>query len=151
MSSESRQRILLAIDTCRPKFRALVRSLTDVDLIMVEESFERLLLDYDRMFAAMAVPACLWRRTGEIFRGNKQFAQLIGRPVEHLRDGRLSITELMGEESAVNYWEKYSDIAFDPGQKAVLTSCLLKTGSSNSNSYASFCFSFTIRRDKYNM
>jgi hypothetical protein len=34
----------------------------------------------------MAVPACCWRRTGEIFRGNKEMAELIHVPVERLRD-----------------------------------------------------------------
>ena len=42
------------------------------------------------------------------------------------RDGRLCIYELMAEESAVNYWEKYGHVAFDSTQKAVLTSCVLR-------------------------
>ena len=65
----------------------------------------------------------------------------------------------MAEESVINYWEKYGNIAFDNGQKAVLTSCLLKNpdtaNSPNSQSgragVINCCFSFTIRRDKYNM
>ena len=65
----------------------------------------------------------------------------------------------MAEESVINYWEKYGNIAFDNGQKAVLTSCLLKNpdtaNSPNSPSgragVINCCFSFTIRRDKYNM
>jgi hypothetical protein len=38
------------------------------DLVFIEEAFERLLLDYDRVFSAMGIPACLWRRTGEIYK-----------------------------------------------------------------------------------
>jgi hypothetical protein len=53
----------------------------------------------------MGIPACLWRRTGEIYKGNKEFASLVGVPIEMFRDGRLCIYELMAEESAVNYWE----------------------------------------------
>jgi len=34
----------------------------------------------------MAIPACLWRRTGEIYRGNKEFAALINVNLEELRD-----------------------------------------------------------------
>ena len=76
----------------------------------------------------------------------------VGVPIEHLQGGKLAIYELMAEESAVNYWEKYGNvrsplplslarrslpladsrlgfpraqIAFDSGQKAVLTSCVL--------------------------
>lgn len=96
-----------------------------MDLIWIEESFERLLLDYDRVFTTMGIPACLWRRTGEIFKGNREFADLVGIPYEQMRDGKLAIYELMAEDSAVNFWEKYGSIAFDPGQKAVLTSCIL--------------------------
>ena len=92
----------------------------------------------------------------------------------------------MAEESAVNYWEvcdtpvnmnstdteylyfilmklqKYADVAFNVNQKAVLTTCVLKTkpritssGSSDDTdsqdeeSSISCCFSFTIRRDAW--
>ena len=37
-----------------------------------------MLLDYDRVFSAMGVPACLWRRTGEIYKGNREFTELVG-------------------------------------------------------------------------
>jgi len=92
----------------------------------VEEAFERLLINYDRVFSAMGIPACLWRRTGEIYKGNKSFADLVGIDVGKMRDGRLCIYELMSEDSAVNYWEKYGHVAFDAKQKAVLTSCVLR-------------------------
>ncbi|CDH60693.1 potential fungal zinc cluster transcriptionfactor [Lichtheimia corymbifera JMRC:FSU:9682] len=151
MTPSSRQRILNVMGAFRPAFRDVAQALTDVDLILVEEAFERLLLDYDRVFTAMAVPACLWRRTGEIYKGNKEFADLINVPVEQLRDGRLCIYELMIEDSTVNYWEKYSNVAFDPCQKAVLTSCLIQPRSSKGAPLISCCFSFTIRRDKFNM
>ncbi|KAI9310455.1 hypothetical protein BX666DRAFT_1869665, partial [Dichotomocladium elegans] len=149
MAPSSRQRILNVMGTFRPAFRDVAQALTDVDLILVEEAFERLLLDYDRVFSAMAIPACLWRRTGEIYKGNKEFASLIDVPVEKLRDGQLCIYELMVEDSTVNYWEKYGNIAFDPRQKAVLTSCLVKH--QTKQIILPCCFSFTIRRDKFNM
>ncbi|KAI8646910.1 hypothetical protein BD408DRAFT_409417 [Parasitella parasitica] len=151
MSASTRQRILNVMGTFRPAFRSVAQSLTDIDLILVEEAFERLLLDYDRVFSSMGIPACLWRRTGEIYKGNKEFASLVNVPFENLREGRLCIYELMAEESAVNYWEKYGAIAFDPGQKAVLTSCLLKNQNPENTRVISCCFSFTIRRDKYNI
>ena len=39
-------------------WQAVAASLTDLDLIFVEEAFERLLLDYDRVFSTMGIPAC---------------------------------------------------------------------------------------------
>lgn len=149
MNQSSRQRILKPLSIFRPAFRAIARTLKDVDLVLVEESFERMLLDYDRVFTSMAIPACLWRRTGEIYRGNKEFASMVGVTTDDLKDGKLAIYELMSEESAVNFWEKYGAIAFDKGQKAVLTSCNLRT--KDGLKRKSCCFSFTIRRDRYNI
>ncbi|ODQ63375.1 hypothetical protein NADFUDRAFT_9084, partial [Nadsonia fulvescens var. elongata DSM 6958] len=149
MNQSSRQRILAPISNIRPAFRAIAQSLHDVDLVLVEEAFERMLLDYDRVFTSMAIPACLWRRTGEIYRGNKEFAGLVEVSVDDLRDGKLAIYELMSEESAVNFWEKYGQIAFDSSQKAVLTSCSLRT--KDGLKRKACCFSFTIRRDRYNI
>lgn len=127
VSAASKRRILKPLSVFRPAFRAVAQSLTNIDLVFIEEAFERLLLDYDRVFSTQGIPACLWRRTGEIYKGNKEFAELVGVPIESLREGRLCIYELMAEESAVNYWEKYGAVSFDPGQKAVLTSCVLRT------------------------
>lgn len=127
----SRNRILSVISAIRPAFRAIGQSLTDLDLVLVEEQFERLLLEYDRVFTSVGVPACLWRRTGEIWKANREFANLVQLPMERLSQGRTCIYELMQEDSAVNYWEKYGNIAFDEGQKAVLTSCVLKNPDGN--------------------
>ncbi|GMM44322.1 Rds2 protein [Pichia kluyveri] len=149
MSSSSRSRILKPLSTFRPGFRAIAKTLKDIDLILVEESFERMLLDYDRVFTSMAIPACLWRRTGEIYRGNKEFASLVNVSIEDLKNGKLTIYELMTEESSVNFWEKYGAIAFDKTQKAVLTSCNLRTRDGRKKKNC--CFSFTIRRDRYNI
>ena len=37
----------------------------------------------------MGVPACLWRRTGEIYKGNREFSELVGVDGYMLRDVRL--------------------------------------------------------------
>lgn len=82
----SKQKILRQLDRFRPKFREKIQGLTDIELVYVEMWFEESLMEYDRVFASMAVPACCWRRSGEIFRGNKEMAELIHVPVERLRD-----------------------------------------------------------------
>ena len=86
IAPSSKQKILRTINQFRPKFREKAQGLTDMQLIIVEMWFEKQLMDYDRVFASMAVPACCWRRTGEIFRGNKEMAELINVPVDKLRD-----------------------------------------------------------------
>ncbi|KAM3065277.1 Testis-expressed protein 11 [Clarireedia jacksonii] len=150
MQPSSKQKILRQLDRFRPKFREKVQALTDIELIYVEMWFERSLMEYDRVFASMAIPACCWRRTGEIFRGNKEMAELIHVPIEKLRDGKIAIHEILTEESLVNYWEKFGAIAFDMTQKALLTSCSLKNPDDKSKDPTiKCCFSFTIRRDDH--
>ncbi|KAJ1910783.1 Transcription factor [Mycoemilia scoparia] len=126
MSQPSIIRILTTLETFRPTFRAIAQSLRDFDLLLVEEGFERMLLDYDHVFNSFGTPACLWRRTGEIYKANREFADLVGIPLHYFRDGRIGIYELLTEDSTVNYWEQYGKIAFDTSQKAVLTSCVLQ-------------------------
>ncbi|KAJ5113686.1 hypothetical protein N7456_002220 [Penicillium angulare] len=150
MQQLSRQKILRQLDKFRPKFRERMQSLTDIELILVEMWFERSLMEYDRVFASMAIPACCWRRTGEIFRGNNEMAQLIDVPIESLRDGKLAIHEIIVEDQLVSYWEKFGAIAFDNTQKAMLTSCTLKSPN-GSGEGIQCCFSFTIRRDTHNI
>jgi hypothetical protein len=125
-------------------------------------------MEYDRVFASMAIPACCWRRTGEVFRANTEMAELIHQPLERLRDGKIAIHEIFAEDSLVSYWEKFGAIAFDPKQKAILTSCTLKRpiapepphGADSGilaehargpSEMVKCCFSFTIRRDSHNM
>jgi hypothetical protein len=95
ISTSSKNKILRTLERFRPKFREKAQSLTDMELVFVEMWFEKQLLEHDRVFASMAVPACLWRRTGEIFRGNKEMAELIHVPVERLRDVGAIRTGLM--------------------------------------------------------
>ena len=56
------------------------------DLVFIEEAFERLMLEYDRYFSSMGIPACLWRRTGEVYKGNREFAELVGVEGSMLRE-----------------------------------------------------------------
>jgi len=86
LQQASRIRVLRQLDRFRPKFRERMQSLTDVDLVRIEMWFDKSLMEYDRVFASMAIPACCWRRTGEIYRGNKEMARLIHVPMSKLRD-----------------------------------------------------------------
>ncbi|KAM3422411.1 hypothetical protein BST61_g2762 [Cercospora zeina] len=172
LTRESQLRILKQLDRFRPKFREAMQSLTDMQLVLVEMWFERSLMEYDRVFASMAIPACCWRRTGEIFRGNAEMAELVRVPVSNLRDGKMAIHEIVKEDSLVSYWEKFGAIAFDQSQKAILTSCTLmrparrredadeRTSAADKDGKhpekvkmeaVRCCFSFTIRRDTHNI
>ncbi|KAI7825595.1 hypothetical protein BX661DRAFT_199409 [Kickxella alabastrina] len=163
ISRSSIIRIFEVLNTFRPTFRSIAQALTDIDLLLVEEGFERLLLDYDNVFNSFG-----------IYKANREFADLVGVPLSYFHEGRVCIYELMSETST----------------KAVLTTCVLQTAASirsmvrtnsaakriapSSGSGSGFgrrsaaaaahsdqpspsqpsnpvrcCFSFTLRRDKY--
>jgi predicted DNA-binding antitoxin AbrB/MazE fold protein len=149
VSASSKQKILRQLDRFRPKFREKIKDLTDMDLVLVEMWFERTLMDYDRVFASMAVPACCWRRTGEIFRGNKEMAELVGVPVEDLRGGKIALHQILTEESNVRYWEEFGTIAFDAAHDTLLTACSLQSPTDSEKPVINCCFSFRIRRDDH--
>ncbi|KAK4204675.1 putative transcription factor [Triangularia verruculosa] len=143
----SKQKIVRQLDRFRPKFREKMQGRDDMFLIMNEVHIESFLMEYDRVFASMAVPACCWRRTGEIFRGNKEMAELIKVPVEDLRNGKISLHEILTEESVVRYWEEFGTIAFDPHHDTLLTACTLKSPYDSSKQVVNCCFSFRIKKD----
>ncbi|WVF72049.1 hypothetical protein IAT40_006861 [Kwoniella sp. CBS 6097] len=130
ISPESRRRILAALAGFRPRFRQIAQTLTNVDLVFVEEAMERWMLEYDRAFASIHTPSCIWRRTGEIQKANQEFSNLTGIPASMFRDGQLCVYELMDEDSAVRYWEGYAKIAFDQNQRSMSISCTLHIPSS---------------------
>jgi hypothetical protein len=169
MQQISRVRILRQLDKFRPKFRERMQGLSDLELVRVEMWFDKNLMECDRVFASMAIPACCWRRTGEIYRGNKEMAELLHVPMSKLRDvsyytrreerdanpvtqGNIALHEIIAESSLVSYWEKFGQIAFDLSQRAILTSCSIKNpDSASKDPEIKCCFSFTVRRDMYNM
>lgn len=95
LKSSAREQILRQFNSFRPDFRKRIQRLTDMELVKVEMWFERKLMEYDRVFASMAIPACCWRRTGEIFRGNREMTELIHVPLEHLRDVSFTVRHLV--------------------------------------------------------
>ncbi|KAF0277024.1 hypothetical protein FOG50_02080 [Hanseniaspora uvarum] len=142
---KNKQRIYKVLNEIRVKYTDIINNLKSVELVLVEESFEVMLLSLERVFSTIATPSCCWRRTGEIYRGNQEFATLAGCDIEDLRDGKLTIYELLDEESYCKYFELFGTSSLNVNQKSVLTHCNLK------NRNVNCCFSFTIKRDEYNM
>ena len=147
VTSLGRQRILSVIAVFQTGFAQLARNLTDMDLAAVEEQFEKLCLEFDWVFSAQGVPAAMWRRTGEIYKANAAFANLVGLPLELFEEGRVCIYELMTEDSAISYWERYGQLAFDPDQKASMSLCMLRNPGKPEMAPVQCTYSFTVRRD----
>ncbi|OUM66009.1 hypothetical protein PIROE2DRAFT_25149, partial [Piromyces sp. E2] len=150
LSSERKKEMSVVLAKYQENLKEHSLHVEDVDLLMIEEIFERLLIKFDRVFAGMPLPSCLWRRNGEIFKANHHFAFLTGIPMEKLCCGSTLIYEIMGIEYAMDYWEKFTEIAFDNSQKAIISITAL-INQTNINRVIKCSFSFTIYRDKFDI
>ncbi|KAJ2456312.1 Transcriptional regulator of nonfermentable carbon utilization [Coemansia sp. RSA 2336] len=146
MSKQDILRVSRAIAHFRPSLVALLRNLTRDDLIFMEKSFRRALLEYEKLIGFVGTPSVVWRRTGEIVLVGKEFSILTQWDRQELTAGKRFIFELMDAESAVVYWEQFAVHAFENSEHAVMSECRLVRPDGISVPCA---FSFTIKRDLF--
>jgi PAS domain-containing protein len=147
ISSVSRVRIITALTRLQPAFHSATTGLTEQDFFTSEMSFQSYLQEHDTRFpqrsssssfntsdhssvAALANQElqAIWRRTGEIHRVSPAFAALLDIPPKALESGKVGIHELMTEDSAVAYFERYAEVAFESGRGSagMVSGCVLR-------------------------
>jgi hypothetical protein len=146
MEKEDIMRICYALAHFRPSFMAQIMNLSEQDLVFVEQCLQRSLIEFEKMIGYSGTPTVVWRRTGEICLVGKEFSLLTEWTADQLLSKKTYIYELMDTPSAVEYWEKFSLIAFDNSQQSVMTTCKLVTASGRKLQCA-LCF--TIKRDLF--
>lgn len=136
-------------------------NITEADLVNVEVSLYRMLLEYDRYLRTISIPTLIWRRSGDILRINYAFSKVIGTDLNFLlpkisdiistTEYGLHIVDFLCENSLLNYWRRYLSIAYDISQRTVLTSAFLKCRRQESFDLVLCSLSLTIRRDVHGM
>ncbi|KAI9011599.1 hypothetical protein DFJ74DRAFT_684052 [Hyaloraphidium curvatum] len=127
--------------------------------LLSAEHTERLCLLADRLFSATGVPAAMWRRTGELLRANREFAALVGVPVEELLGaspvpaGRTSkgwaVYELLDGASAAALYEAFVGVAADPSRKAGMLPLSLTNRLRPGTGTIRCSASFTVHREPW--
>ncbi|KAF0534979.1 putative pas domain protein [Gigaspora margarita] len=148
MEKEHIERIVRALATFRPSFIALIMNLTEEDLIFMEKCFQRTILEFEKLISFSGTPTVVWRRTGEIALVGKEFLLLTQWTKDQLLGKTTYIYEVMDNQSAVEYWEKFAAHAFDNSRQSVMTTCILMRPSGLPVPCA-FCF--TIKRDIFDI
>lgn len=136
--------ILRSMAKIRPSVIACTHTLTHEDLVFMEKSFQRMILEYERYFVATGTPTVVWRRTGEIASAGHEFVSLTGWSQEQLL--QMFIIQLMDNESAVHYFELFADMAFGDSRGALMSMCTLVTPDGLSVRTSSV---LTLRRDLF--
>lgn len=137
-------RVVRALAIFRPSLIALQMPLSEEDEIFMEKSFQRTLIELDKLISYSGTPTVVWRRTGEICLVGAEFTVLTEWTKEDLLSGKKFIYELFENQSVVEYWEKFASHAFEQSSQSVYTHCVLVKPDGQPLPCA-FCFS--IRRD----
>ncbi|KDE03883.1 hypothetical protein, variant [Microbotryum lychnidis-dioicae p1A1 Lamole] len=105
-------RIVRALATFRPSLIALQMPLTEEDETFVERTFQRTLVELNKLISFSGTPTVVWRRTGEICLVGTEFGLLTGWQRNELV-GNKFIFELMDPSSVVEYYESFAKHAFE--------------------------------------
>ena len=122
---EQQLRIARSMASYRPSFIACTNTLTEDDLIFMEQCFQRTLLEYEKFISYSGTPTVVWRRTGQVAAVGKEFCMLTGWSRERLLSEHTFIVELMDDSSALEYFEMFSKMAFGDSRGANMTECTL--------------------------
>ncbi|KAK4054217.1 Transcriptional regulator of nonfermentable carbon utilization [Microbotryomycetes sp. JL201] len=138
-------RIIRALATIRPSLIALQMPLSEEDEVFVERTFQRTLVELNKLISFSGTPTVVWRRTGEICLVGTEFCLLTGWKREDLL-GKKYIFELLDTASVVDLYEAFAKHAFESTSSSVTMQCVV-LGPTGRPVPCAFCFS--IRRDLF--
>ncbi|TNY20822.1 transcription activator of gluconeogenesis ERT1 [Rhodotorula diobovata] len=138
-------RIIRALATFRPSLIALQMPLTEEDETFVERTFQRTLVELNKLVSFSGTPTVVWRRTGEICLVGTEFCLLTGWKREDLV-GKKYIFELFDTASVVEYYESFAKHAFESTATSITMQCVVLAPDGRPVPCA-FCFS--VRRDLF--
>ncbi|KAF5097656.1 hypothetical protein D0Z03_001353 [Geotrichum reessii] len=145
-SREDQLKIAKCIANYRPSFIACTNTLKEDDLIFMERCFQRTLIEYEKYISFSGTPTVVWRRTGQIAAVGREFCILTGWPLKQLLSENTFIVELMDDESALEYFEIFSTMAFGDSIGANMTECTLMTPQGKGIKTTSI---WTLKRDVF--
>lgn len=141
--------ILKLIASYRPTFIAAHKSLLKPqDLLFLEMSLQRSLLDYKKLVELSSSPSIMWRRTGEIIYITEEMGLLLGYlPIEIL-EKRFFLFSLMPDEEILKYFKFFKNIAVNDLQSLVSIKVKLIN---KEGKLVEFCSVYTIKRDIFDI
>ncbi|WVW78558.1 hypothetical protein I302_100514 [Kwoniella bestiolae CBS 10118] len=144
-------RVARALASFRPSLIALQMPMSEEDEIFIEKSFQRTLIELEKLISYSATPTAVWRRTGEICYANPEFCKLVGKSDSDLIGKRTYIYELFSNPSVVAYWENFSVHAFENTTQNFFQPVGLAKSSPNGALLLDCTGCITIRRDVFDL
>ncbi|WVQ97975.1 hypothetical protein IAU59_005095 [Kwoniella sp. CBS 9459] len=106
-------RVVRSLASFRPSLIALQMPMSEDDEVFLERSFQRTLIELEKLISYSATPTAVWRRTGEVCYANPEFCKLVDRTEVDLLVNKTYIYELFSKPSVISYWENFSVHAFE--------------------------------------
>ncbi|VVT43491.1 uncharacterized protein SAPINGB_P000010 [Magnusiomyces paraingens] len=135
----------------RPSFIAATKTLQEDDLIFMEKSFQRTLLEFNKYILSSGTPTIICRRTGQIAAVGSEFCLLTEWSYEDLvspNGDTKFIIELMDDDSVMKYFEVFTKLAFGDSRGVIMTDCTLLNPSGKKIKTA--C-TWTVKRDVFDI
>ncbi|KAK8847352.1 hypothetical protein IAR55_005209 [Kwoniella newhampshirensis] len=142
-------RVVRALASFRPSLIALQMPMSEDDEVFLERSFQRTLIELEKLISYSATPTAVWRRTGEVCYANPEFCKLVDRTDADLLVNKTYMYELFAKPSVVSYWENFSVHAFENTTQNFFQPITLAVGTSGATLACTCCF--TIRRDFFDL
>lgn len=130
----------------RPIFIACSVTLTEEDMIFMEQCYQRTLLEYAKFIVQTGTPTCVWRRNGQISYVNEEFEILTGWNKEDLLNKMTFIVEILDDASVEDYFRTFSKVAYKDfkGSEQMLVCNIL---SPIRGTVIECCCMWTLKRD----
>lgn len=144
--------ILKLIASYRPTFISAHKSLYKPwDLQFLEMTFQRSLIDFEKLSHLNSSPTIIWRRTGEIVSMSNDLISLLGLDLNDILSKRTFIMELMyDDDSIVNYFRLFKSVAVGNLHSSIITKCKL-IKQDDPQGYIEFCSVWTVKRDLFDI
>ena len=160
--------ILKLIASYRPTFISAHKSLLKPqDLLLLEMSFQRCLIDYEKLSQLNSSPTIIWRRTGEIVSITDDLLSLLGYKLLDILSKRTFIMEMMyDDESVVKYFKLFKSVAVGNLHSSISTKIKLTKNEPlvanvdtdfqmqnnvGTRNYIEFCSVWTVKRDLFDI
>ncbi|WVN89496.1 uncharacterized protein L203_104721 [Cryptococcus depauperatus CBS 7841] len=143
-------RVVRSLASFRPSLIALQMPMSEEDEIFLERSFQRTLIELEKLISYSASPTAVWRRTGEVCYASPEFCKLVKRCDLDLLGKKTYIYELFAKPSVVSYWENFSVHAFENTTQNFFQPVLLDIECKGQGDLECTCC-FTIRRDVFDL
>ncbi|GMK54911.1 hypothetical protein CspeluHIS016_0114970 [Cutaneotrichosporon spelunceum] len=107
MEEPVKMRVNAATDKFKPILHSCLSQYSEEQTISVEMQFLAFVRNWATFCDTIPAPACIWRRTGEIFAANRRMLALMDMTLQSFHPGKINLYTVLDPMSFTEYWEDY--------------------------------------------